>query len=78
MEKEKSILTKKQRELFIELSDDERIVVNILQEQVQIDELYFKTKPSSSAVAAALLMLEMQGTVSFLPGKIYKLAWLII
>jgi hypothetical protein len=32
----------------------------------------------SPAVAAALLMIEMKGTVSFLPGKIYKLAWLII
>jgi DNA processing protein len=74
--KKKVSSQKKQRELFIELSDDERIVVNILQEQeqVQIDELYFKTKLSSSAIAAALLMLEMQGVVSSLPGKIYKLA----
>ena len=66
---------KKQRELFIELSPDEKIVVDILQtnEQVQIDELYFKSKLSSSAVAQALLMLEMQGVVSSLPGKIYKM-----
>ncbi|MGN6295639.1 MAG: DNA-processing protein DprA [Ginsengibacter sp.] len=66
---------KKQRELFIELSPDEKIVVDILQaqEQVHIDELYFKSKLSSSAVAQALLMLEMQGLVSSLPGKIYKM-----
>lgn len=66
---------KKQRELFIELSADEKIVVDILQtqEQTQIDELYFKSKLSSSAVAQALLMLEMQGVVSSLPGKIYKM-----
>ena len=66
---------KKQRELFIELSSEEKIVVDILQmqEQVQIDELYFKSKLSSSAVAQALLMLEMQGVVSSLPGKIYKM-----
>lgn len=66
---------KKQRELFIELSAEEKIVVDILQQQesIQIDELYFKTGLSSSAVAAALLMLEMQGIVMALPGKLYKI-----
>ncbi|MDQ2720812.1 MAG: DNA-processing protein DprA [Bacteroidota bacterium] len=66
---------KKQRELFIELTADEKIITDILQiqEQVHIDELYFKSKLSSSAVAQALLMLEMQGIVSSLPGKIYKM-----
>jgi DNA processing protein len=67
---------KKQRELFIELSAEEKVVVEILQmqEQVQIDELYFKSKLSSSAVAQALLLLEMQGIVASLPGKIYKIS----
>jgi DNA processing protein len=71
--KEKTI--KKQRELFIELSADERIVVNILQQQenIQIDELYFKSNLSSSAVASALLMLEMQGIITAMPGKVYKI-----
>jgi DNA processing protein len=66
---------KKQRELFIELSPDEKIVVNILQQQeaIQIDELYFKSGLSSSAVATALLMLEMQNVIISLPGKVYKL-----
>jgi DNA processing protein len=66
---------KKQRELFIELSPDEKIVVDILQQQdsIQIDELYFKSGLSSSAVATALLMLEMQNIVLSMPGKIYKL-----
>jgi len=65
---------KKQRELFIELTDDEKIIVNILQqqEQIHIDELYIKSGLSSSAVASALLTLEMQGVVNSLPGKIYK------
>jgi len=73
--KEKQISAKKQRELFIELTPDEKIVINILQqqEQVNIDELFLKSKLTSSAVAAALLMLEMQGVVTSLPGKIYKL-----
>ncbi|MBP6430365.1 MAG: DNA-processing protein DprA [Ferruginibacter sp.] len=66
---------KKQRELFIELTADEKTIVDILQHQdgVQIDELYFKSGLSSSAVAQALLMLEMQNVVVSLPGKIYKL-----
>ena len=66
---------KKQRELFIELSDEEKIVVNILQqqEQIHIDELYLKSGLSSSAVASALLTLEMQSVVASLPGKVYKM-----
>ena len=69
-------VTKKQRELFIELTPDEKIIVDILQQQenIQIDELYFKSGLSSSAVATALLMLEMQNVVLSLPGKLYKLA----
>ena len=65
----------KQRELFIELTTNEKIVVDILQfqQQLHIDELYIKSKLSSSAVAQALLMLEMQGVVSSLPGKMYKI-----
>ncbi len=66
---------KKQRELFIELSADEQTMVDILQqkENIHIDELYFKSNLSSSAVAAALLMLEMQGVVASMPGKLYKM-----
>lgn len=66
---------KKQRELFIELSPDEKTIVDILNQQdaVHIDELYFKSGLSSSAVAAALLMLEMQGVVLSMPGKMYKM-----
>ena len=71
IKKEKS----KQRQLFIELTADEKIVIDILQlqPQVSIDELYFKSGLSSSAAAAALLMLEMQNVVESLPGKIYRL-----
>jgi len=74
--KKKETSVKKQRELFIELTADEKIVVTILQtqEQVHIDELFIKSKLSSSAVAAALLMLEMQGIVASFPGKVYKLS----
>jgi DNA processing protein len=72
----KKPVVKKQRELFIEFSAEEKVVVDILQtqEQVHIDDLYFKSKLSSSAVAQALLMLEMQGIVASLPGKMYRIS----
>jgi len=74
-EKEKKTI-KKQRELFIELTPEEKIIAGILQEKetVAIDELYLKSGLSSSAAAQALLMLEMQGVIVSLPGKMYKLA----
>lgn len=67
---------KKQRELFIELSPDEKIILDILhaEEQMHIDKLYQISNLTSSAVASALLTLEMQGIVCSLPGKIYKQA----
>ena len=67
---------KKQRELFIELTPDEKIITDILaqQESIQIDQLYLKSGLSSSAVANALLMLEMQGVVTMMPGKVFKLS----
>lgn len=67
---------KKQRELFIEFTADEKIVVDMLQQHdsLQIDQLYFQSGLSSSTMAAALLMLEMNGIVESLPGKVYKLS----
>lgn len=76
-EKAKSRKEKKsQRELFIELTADEKIVVAILNEKeaVHIDEINGKSGLSSSAVAAAILNLELQGVVSSIPGKMYNLA----
>jgi DNA processing protein len=74
--KEKKISVKKQRELFIELTADEKIIINILQQQAQvhIDEVFIKSGLNSSAVASALLTLEMQGVVSSMPGKLYKIS----
>ena len=66
---------KKQKELFIELSKDEKIIVDILNEKeaVHIDEINLRSGLSSSAVAAAILNLELQNIVSRLPGKMYML-----
>ena len=74
--KEKKVSAKKQRELFIELTANEKIIINILQQQphVHIDEVFIKSGLNSSAVASALLTLEMQGVVNSMPGKLYKIS----
>ncbi|HKC34858.1 MAG TPA: DNA-processing protein DprA [Chitinophagaceae bacterium] len=75
-EKAKRLKEKKsQREIFIELSKDEKIIVDILKEKdlVHVDELNFKSGLSNSSMAAAILNLELQGVVVTLPGKLYRL-----
>lgn len=66
---------KNQKELFIDLTKEERIVVDILKqkEMVHIDEINGKSGLTSTAVAAAMLNLELQGVITSLPGKICKL-----
>ena len=66
---------KEQKELFISLTNDEQILVDILKEKetVHIDELYLKSGLTSSTVAAAILSLEFQNVLASLPGKTYKL-----
>jgi DNA processing protein len=72
---EKKPAVKKQRELFIELTPEEKRVIQLLQEKesVHIDEINLLSGLSSSSVAAAILNLEIQGLVSSLPGKMYRL-----
>ena len=71
-QKKKSI----QKQLFVDLSADEKIIAQLLQtqEQMHIDEINMQSNINSSAVAAALLMMEMNGLVKSMPGKIYKLS----
>jgi DNA processing protein len=66
---------KKQKELFIELSPDEKVIINILKEKeaAHIDEINHRSGLSSSAVAAAILNLELQNVVFCQPGKRYSL-----
>ena len=66
---------KKQRELFIELTDNEKIIINILKEKeiVHIDELNIKSNLNSSLVAASILNLELQNVIISLPGKMYRI-----
>ena len=73
--KEKKKEIKKQKELFIELSPDEKMVMQLLEEKemVHVDEINLKSGLSSSAAAAAILGLEIQGLIASMPGKMYKL-----
>ena len=48
--KEKKTKAKKQKELFIELSADEQIIINILKESLHIDELFLKSGDRKSVV----------------------------
>jgi DNA processing protein len=74
-EDKKKPSVKKQKELFIELTADEKIIAKILQEKeaVHIDEINIRSGLSSSAVAAAILNLELEGVISSKPGKMYSL-----
>jgi DNA processing protein len=70
-EKNKSL----QKKLFIEFTDDERVIVDMLEKNGDsgIDFLCINSEMSSSKVASALLNLEFNGLVKSLPGKRYQL-----
>lgn len=64
-----------QKQLFINLNPEERVVYDILngKDHVHADELLHLSGMTSSMIASTLLMLEMQGLVKALPGKYYRL-----
>jgi DNA processing protein len=66
---------KKQKELFMELNGDEKRITDLLEEKgsLGIDQIVLSAQLSSSAIAASLLNLELQGIIESLPGKIYRL-----
>jgi len=74
-ENEVHISAPKQRKLFVKLSQEEEILLNILKEkkEIDIDTLRFDSGLSMSKVAAALLNMEFEGIIISLPGKIYRL-----
>ena len=61
--------------LFIELKEDEKILIDLLNNNsdMSMDLLCLKSNLSLTKVAASLLNLEFSGVVKSLPGKIYKL-----
>ena len=65
-----------QRELFIDLNDEEQAIVQILQqcpEGVQINTLVVKTNIPINRMSALLFELEMKGIVKALAGSIYRM-----
>ena len=72
---EKKLKPRAQKQLFISLSAEEKILVDILKEKdaVHIDEIYLKSGLTSSTVAASMLSLEFENVILSIPGKMYKL-----
>ncbi|MEE4260487.1 MAG: DNA-processing protein DprA [Bacteroidales bacterium] len=70
---EQKIDQKSQTELFVNLSEEQKLVLKTIQDhkEIAIDQLTIKTKLSTSKVAASLLNLEFEGFVKSLPGKLY-------
>lgn len=63
-----------QTELFVQLSDEEKTLISILNENkiLSIDKLVIHSGIAPSKVAAGLLNLEFNGLIQALPGKQYK------
>lgn len=64
----------KQTQLFVELTDEERIVVNYLKERDKeaLDHISFSCGLPTFKVASLLLNLELKGVVRPLPGKMFQ------
>jgi len=62
-----------QSQLFVELSPEEELIINILREKgkTAIDELAIMVNMQVSKVSSILLKLEFSGTVISYPGKVY-------
>ncbi len=65
-----------QKQLFNNLSSDERLVMQELGDfpEISIDVLAIKLKKPTSWLSSTLLTLELQGLVMCLPGKKYRIA----
>lgn len=65
-----------QIQLFQDLNENERTIINILKnnKSTHIDEIHLKSGMTGSAIAGALLSLEMNAIITTLPGKIYQLS----
>ncbi len=65
----------KQTELFVDISNEEQMIVNMLREtgEFPIDLLSMRVNMPVSKVSALLLNLEFAGIIRSLPGKVYRL-----
>ncbi len=68
--------TAKQQVLFTELSEDEKIIANILKSEgkVMIDYICKKSGFNSAKTSTLLLEMEFKNAVRCLPGKVFELA----
>ena len=64
-----------QRDLFVDLSDDEKNIAKILRDNTEltIDIICLKASMPTSKVSPVLLNMEFMGIVKSMPGKKYKL-----
>jgi DNA processing protein len=65
----------RQKELFVELNPEERILTDLLRNgtHTTIDQLAIHSNMQVSRVSGLLLNLEFKGLVKCLPGKVYQL-----
>jgi DNA processing protein len=64
----------KQMRMFREFSEDEKMVMNLFEENavVYLDKIITETSLSPTKIASILLSLEFDGVLSALPGKRYQ------
>lgn len=64
-----------QKELFSELEEDEKTIVDLLSQhgELTLDQITIHVNSPVSKVSSLLLSLEFKGLVKSLPGKLYKL-----
>jgi DNA processing protein len=65
----------RQQQLFVELTDDENKVVELMkkEEKVFIDTLCRNAGMPASRMSALLLGLEFKGILEAMPGNVYRL-----
>lgn len=65
-----------QKELFIEMTENEKIIMQVLSStpQIHIDELLQLSNLSNSQIAGAMLNLEMQNIIQVMPGKMISIS----
>ena len=65
-----------QKQLFMEFTGEEKLLVDILSENpaVDLDTIAYSTRIPMGKASALLLKLELSGIVKALPGKQFQLA----
>lgn len=64
-----------QRQLFIQLTDEEKQITDLMigQDKIHFNYIIQETKTSTSILASILLELEMKGIIKSMPGKYFRL-----